>query len=63
MSRIFEIRFHIPGNQDANQGVLLWHAFSVKAVTTGYEHHVCDKSTPQTIISKIMHNSLLIHQR
>ena len=44
MSHIFEIRFHMLANQDANQGVLMWHAFLVKAVTAGYEHPVCDKS-------------------
>ena len=44
MSRIFEIHFHIPENQDSNQGVLMWHAFSVKAVTAGYERSVRDKS-------------------
>ena len=44
MSCIFEIRFHIPANQDANQGVLMWHAFLVKAVTAGYERPIHDKS-------------------
>ena len=38
MSHIFEIHFHLPANQDMNQGVLMWHAFFVKAVTAGYEH-------------------------
>ena len=58
MSQIFEICFQVPKKQDTNQGVLVWHALSVKAITTSYEHHVLDKITPQTIISKIMHNSL-----
>ena len=44
MSRIIEIHFYGPINQDVNQGVLMWHAFSVKAVTAGYERPVCDKS-------------------
>ena len=44
MSRIFEISFHMPANQNVNQGVLMWHAFSVKAVTAGYERPIRDKS-------------------
>ena len=54
---IFDIHFHMPENQDVNQGVLMWHAFFVKAVTAGYKRSVREL-TPQTIISKIMHNSL-----
>jgi len=32
MSHIFEICFHMHANQVANQGVIIWHVFSVKAV-------------------------------
>ena len=58
MSQIFEIRLHLPTNQDVNQGVLNWHAFLVKAVTASRESHVHEKPLHKTIISKIMHNSL-----
>ena len=44
MSQIFEIHFHLLANQDVIQGLLMWHAFSVKAVTAGYERPVRDKS-------------------
>ena len=53
MSHIFEIHFHIPANQDANQGVLMWHAFSVKAITARYEHHVRDKSLHKPSLVKL----------
>ena len=60
---IFEIRFHLPENQNANQGFLMWHAFLVKAVTAGYEHLVCEKSLHKTSLVKlciIVFNSLKI---
>ena len=44
MSQICEIHFHLPTNQDVNQGVLMWHAFSVKVVTAGYDRPVREKS-------------------
>ena len=53
MSHIFEIRFHLPANQDVNQGVLMWHAFSVKPVTSAYEHHVHDKSLHKPSLVKL----------
>ena len=53
MSWIFEIHFHLPGNQDANQGVLIWHAFSVKAVTAGYERPVRDNSLHKPSLIKL----------
>ena len=53
MSWIFEIRFHMPANQDANQGVLMWHAFLVKAVTASYECHVRDKSLHKPSLVKL----------
>ena len=53
MSQSFEIHFHLPANQDTNQGVLMWHAFSVKAVTTGYEQPVRDKSLHKPSLLKL----------
>ena len=53
MSHIFEFRFHMPENQDANQGVLMWHAFSVKVVTTGYERPVRDNSLHKPSLVKL----------
>ena len=44
MSHIFDIHFHRPANEDVNQGVIMWHAFLVKAVTVGYEHPIPGKS-------------------
>ena len=52
MSQICEIRFHLPANEDVNQGVLMWHVFFVKAVTAGYEHHVHGKSLHKTSLVK-----------
>ena len=43
----------MPENQDANQGVLMWHAFSIKAVTVGYEHSVRDKSLHKPSLVKL----------
>ena len=53
MSRIFDIRFHLPANQDANKGVLMWHAFSVKAVIAGYERPVRDNSLHKPSLVKL----------
>ena len=53
MSRIIEIRFHLPENQDVNQGVLMWHAFFVKAVTAGYEHPIRGKSLHKLSLVKL----------
>ena len=53
MSQIFEICFHMPANQDTNQGVLMWHAFSVKAVTASYERPVYDKSLHKPSLVKL----------
>ena len=53
MSPIFEIRFHMPANQDANQGVLMWHAFLVKVVTAGYDRPVRDKSLDKPSLVKL----------
>ena len=53
MSRIFEIHFHLPTNQYANQGVLMWHAFLVKAVIAGYEHHVRENSLHKPSLVKL----------
>ena len=53
MSQIFEIHFHLPANKDVNQGVLMWHAFSVKAVTAGYERPVHDKSLQKPSLVKL----------
>ena len=53
MSQIFKIHFHIPANQDANQGVLMWHAFSVKVVTASYEHPVHEKSLHKPSLIKL----------
>ena len=53
MSQIFDIHFHLPANQDANQGVLMLHAFSVKAVTVGYERPVHDKSLHKPSLVKL----------
>ena len=65
MSSIFEIHFHMPANQDVNQGVLMWHAFSVKAVTTGYECSLREKSLHKPSLVKlyiIVLNSLKIKE-
>ena len=43
----------MPTNQDANQGVLMWHAFSVKALTAGYECPVCDNSLHKPSLVKL----------
>ena len=53
MSRIFDIRFHLPEIQDANQGVIMWHAFFVKAVTAGYERYVRDNSLHKPSLVKL----------
>ena len=53
MSWIFEIHFHPPENQDANQGVLMWHAFFVKAVTAGYERPVRENSLHKPSLVKL----------
>ena len=53
MSRICEIHFHIPTNQDANKDVLMWHAFLVKAVIVGYEHPVSGKSLHKPSLVKL----------
>ena len=53
MSRIFDIRFHLPANQDVNQGVLMWHVFLVKDVATGYERPVRDKSLHKPSLVKL----------
>ena len=53
MSRIFEIHFHMPEKQDVNQGSLMWHGFSVKAVTAGYEHPVREKSLHKPSLVKL----------
>ena len=53
MSHIFEIHFHLPVNQDANQGVLMWHAFLVKAVTAGYERSIHEKSVHKPSLVKL----------
>ena len=53
ISQIFEINFHLPANQDANQGVLMWHAFLVKAVTAGYERPVRDNSLHKPSLVKL----------
>ena len=53
MSQIFEIHFHLPENQDVNQGVLMWHAFLVKAVIASYERHVHDKSLHKPSLVKL----------
>ena len=53
MSHNFEIHFHMPANQDANQGVLMWHAFLVKAVTVGYERPVRDNSLHKPSLVKL----------
>ena len=50
---IFEIHFHLPANLDANQGVLMWHAFFVKAVTAGYERPVRDNSLHKPSLVKL----------
>ena len=49
VSQIFEIRFHMP----ANQGVLMWNTFLVKAVTAGYEHPVHGKSLHKPSLVKL----------
>ena len=49
MSHIFKIHFHMP----ANQGVIMWYAFSVKAVTAGYERPVRDKSLHKPSLVKL----------
>ena len=43
----------MPSNQDVNQGVLMWHAFLVKDVTTGYEHPVHDNSLHKPSLVKL----------
>ena len=53
MSRIFEIHFYLPANQYANQGVIMWHAFLVKAVTAGYERPVRDNSLHKPSLVKL----------
>ena len=53
MSRIFEIHFHIPTNKDVNQGVLMWHAFSIKAVTAGYDRPVRENSLHKQSLVKL----------
>ena len=53
MSWISDIHFHLPANQDVNQGVLMWHAFLVKVVTAGYERLVCDNSLQKPSLVKL----------
>ena len=53
MSQSFEIHFNMPTNQDANQGVLMWHAFFVKAVIAGYEHPAHGKSLHKPSLVKL----------
>ena len=53
MSQIFEIHFEIHENRDENQGDLMWHAFSVKAVAAGYERPVHDKSLHKPSLIKL----------
>ena len=53
MSRILEIHFHLPESQDVNQGVLMWHAFSVKTVTAGYERPIREKSLHKPSLVKL----------
>ena len=53
MSQIFDIHFHLPANQDANQGHLMWHAFSVKAVIAAYERLVREKSLHKPSLVKL----------
>ena len=53
MSHIFQIHFHMPKTQDMNQGVIMWHAFSVKTVTAGYEYRVSDKSLDKPSLVKL----------
>ena len=53
MSHIFEIHFHLPENQDTNQGILMWNAFLVKAVIAGYERPVRDNSLHKTSLVKL----------
>ena len=53
MSRIFEIHFHLLVNQDVNQGFLMWHAFSINAVTAGYERPVRDNSLHKPLLVKL----------
>ena len=50
---MFEIIFHMPVNRDTNQGVLIWNAFSVKAVTARYEGPVRDKSLHKPSLVKL----------
>ena len=53
MSHIFEIRFHLLVNKDSNQGVLMWHAVFVKAVTAGYERPVHENSLQKPSLVKL----------
>ena len=53
LSRIFEILLHLPVNQDAKKCVLMWHAFFVKAIITGYERPVYDKSLHKSSLIKL----------
>ena len=53
MSQSFEIHFHLPVNQDANQGFLMWHAFLVKAITAGYERPIREKSLHKPSLVKL----------
>ena len=53
MSRSFDIHFHMPVNQDVNQGVFMWHAFFVKAVTAGYERPIRDNSLHKPSLVKL----------
>ena len=45
--------YHLPANQDVNQGVSMWLAFSVKAVTAGYEQPVHEKSLHKPSLVKL----------
>ena len=43
----------MPSNKDVNQCFLMWHAFSVKAVTAGYECPVRDNSLHKPSLVKL----------
>ena len=53
MSWIFDIHFHLPVNRDTNQGVLMWHVFSVKAIIAGYERPVREKPLHKPSLVKL----------
>ena len=53
MSRIFDILFQWPANQDAYQGVLIWDAFLVKALRASCECLVHEKSLHKPSLVKL----------